>query len=90
MVKELVKDKATFEKDEKMRTASLTEEGGERVEEALREAGILEEGDLYDALNVTIVHHVNQSVRAHVLFTRTSTTSSATTRSSSSTSSPAA
>ena len=70
VVKELVKDKTSFDKDEKLRTASLTEEGSERVEEALREAGILEEGALYDAINVSIVHHVNQSLRAHVLFTR--------------------
>src|SRR5919202_1440230 len=70
VVKELVRDKANYDKDEKMRTASLTEEGSERVEEALREAGILEEGALYDAINVTIVHHVNQSLRAHVLFTK--------------------
>ncbi|MBY0329429.1 MAG: preprotein translocase subunit SecA [Acetobacteraceae bacterium] len=70
VVRELVKDKASYDKDEKMRTASLTEEGAEQVEERLREAGILEEGGMYDALNVTIVHHVNQSLRAHVLFTR--------------------
>jgi preprotein translocase subunit SecA len=70
VVKALVRDKATYEKDEKLRTAALTEEGSEQVEEALREAGILEEGALYDALNVTIVHHVNQSLRAHALFTR--------------------
>ncbi len=70
VVKEVVQDKTSFEKDEKLRTASLTEEGSERAEAALREAGILEEGALYDALNVTIVHHLNQSLRAHALFAR--------------------
>src|SRR5919202_139836 len=40
------------------------------VEEMLREAGLLTEGDLYDFHNVTLVHHVNQSLRAHTLFQR--------------------
>ncbi|RAI55339.1 preprotein translocase subunit SecA [Roseicella frigidaeris] len=70
VVKVLVADKATYDKDEKQRTANLTEEGSERVEEALRQAGLLEEGNLYDFHNVTLVHHVNQSLRAHVLFAR--------------------
>ncbi|GJD33873.1 preprotein translocase subunit SecA [Methylobacterium aerolatum] len=59
-----------YDLDEKQRTVSLTEEGNEFIEEALREAGILKEGDLYDAQNVTIVHHVNQALRANTLFTR--------------------
>jgi preprotein translocase subunit SecA len=67
---ELVRDKEVYEKDEKMRTASLTEHGQEVLEQALREAGLLTEGDLYDIGNVTLVHHANQSLRAHVLFTR--------------------
>jgi preprotein translocase subunit SecA len=70
VVKRLVEDKSAFEKDEKQRTASLTEEGSDRVEEMLREAKLLEEGNLYDFHNVTLVHHVNQSLRAHVLFAR--------------------
>ena len=70
VVKTLVDDKTTFDKDEKQRTANLTEHGTERVEAALREAGLLEEGNLYDFHNVTLVHHVQQSLRAHVLFTR--------------------
>ncbi|MBV1799220.1 preprotein translocase subunit SecA [Siccirubricoccus sp. G192] len=70
VVKLLVQDKATYDKDEKQRTASLTEEGSEAVEQRLREAGLLQEGALYDFHNVTLVHHVNQSLRAHVLFTR--------------------
>jgi preprotein translocase subunit SecA len=70
VVKEIVKDSAHYEKDEKLRTASLTEAGSEAVEAALRAAGVLTEGALYDIENVTIVHHVNQSVRAQVLFTR--------------------
>ena len=40
-----------YDLDEKQRTVSLTEEGNEFIEEALREAGLLKEGDLYDAHN---------------------------------------
>lgn len=61
---------ADYEVDEKQRTVALTEAGNEHIEELLREAGLLTEGDLYDAHNVTLVHHVNQALRAHALFTR--------------------
>jgi len=70
VMKELVKDKETFEKDEKQRAVSLTELGGERVEELLRQFGLLTEGNMYDTENVSLVHHVNQALRAHTLFTR--------------------
>jgi preprotein translocase subunit SecA len=70
VMKELVKDTSIYEKDEKFRTVHLNEEGTERLEAALREAGLLTEGGLYDIGNVTLVHHANQSLRAHVLFTR--------------------
>jgi preprotein translocase subunit SecA len=70
VVKELVKDADTYEKDEKFRTVALTEPGSERVEDMLREAGVLTEGNLYDIFNVSVVHHVQQSLRAHTLFTR--------------------
>src|SRR4051812_14661302 len=62
--------KEDYDLDEKQRSVSLTEAGNEKVEELLREAGLLKEGDLYDAGNVTLVHHVNQALRAHKLFTR--------------------
>ncbi|PZW44845.1 protein translocase subunit secA [Humitalea rosea] len=70
VVAELAKDPTHYDKDEKQKTVSLTEEGTETVETMLREAAILEEGGLYDTPNVTLVHHVNQSLRAHTLFTR--------------------
>lgn len=70
VVKELVKDPSTYEKDEKFRTVTMTEPGSERVEDLLREAGVLTEGNLYDIFNVSLVHHVHQSLRAHTLFTR--------------------
>jgi preprotein translocase subunit SecA len=70
VVAELVKDPDTYDKDEKFRTVSLTEPGSERVEDMLREAGIITEGNLYDIFNVSVVHHVQQSLRAHTLFAR--------------------
>lgn len=62
--------KGDYEVDEKQRTVSLSEAGNEHMDQLLREAGLLKEGDLYDAVNVTIVHHVNQALRAHALFQR--------------------
>jgi len=70
IMKELVKDTSTYEKEEKHRTVFLTEPGSERVEEMLREAGVLTEGNLYDIFNVSVVHHVQQSLRAHTLYAR--------------------
>ena len=59
-----------FEKDEKQRTVTLTEAGVEKVEAMLRECGLMESGTLYDIHNISFVHHVNQSLRAHKLFSR--------------------
>ncbi len=70
VVRVLVEDPETYEKDEKFRTATLTEEGSQRVEDMLKEAGILTEGSLYDVFNISILHHAQQSLRAHVLFHR--------------------
>src|SRR5437762_7249454 len=57
-----------YEKDEKQRTVTLTEAGQEKMERLLREAGLLSSGTLYDIQNVSLVHHVNQALRAHKLF----------------------
>ena len=59
-----------FELDEKQRTVNLTEAGNEHIEELLAGIGLLDEGSLYDAANVTIVHHVQQALKAHTLFQR--------------------
>jgi preprotein translocase subunit SecA len=59
-----------FEKDEKQRTVTLTEAGVEHIEQELMKAGLLVEGTLYDIHNVSLVHHVNQALRAHKIFTR--------------------
>ena len=64
-------DKEDFELDEKQRTVNLTEAGNEHAEALLREIGVMkEEGSLYEAGNATLVHHVNQALRAHKLFQR--------------------
>jgi preprotein translocase subunit SecA len=59
-----------YEKDEKARSVTLTEAGNESLEQLLRAAGMMETGNLYDLQNVTLVHHANQALRAHHLFTR--------------------
>ncbi|MBI1239991.1 MAG: preprotein translocase subunit SecA [Alphaproteobacteria bacterium] len=59
-----------FDLDEKQRSVHLTEEGNERMEELLQEAGMLQEGTLYDINNISLVHHVNQALKAHTLFQR--------------------
>lgn len=59
-----------FEKDEKTKTVNFTEAGVERVEALLIEEGLLTSGGLYDAQNISLVHHVNQALRAHKLFSR--------------------
>ena len=63
-------DKADYEVDEKQRTVSFTEAGIEKIEGMLREADLLKGGKLYDVENVSVVHHVNQALRAHKLFQR--------------------
>ena len=54
----------------RQRPVTLTEEGNEHIERLLKEAGLLKGDSLYDTENVTIVHHVNQALRAHKLFQR--------------------
>jgi len=59
-----------YEKDEKARSVAFTEAGTEKIENMTREAGLLEEGTLYDIQNVSLVHHANQALRAHTMFQR--------------------
>jgi preprotein translocase subunit SecA len=59
-----------YDIDEKQRSVSLTEAGNEHVEALLRGAELMKEGFLYEAGNATLVHHVNQALRAHKLFQR--------------------
>ena len=59
-----------YELDEKQRQVSFTEEGTEKLEGLLRDAGHLQGESLYDIENVAIVHHVNNALKAHTLFQR--------------------
>jgi preprotein translocase subunit SecA len=63
-------EKTDYEVDEKQRTVTLTEAGMERLEQWLRDNGLLKSDSLYDVENVSVVHHVNQAMRAHKLFAR--------------------
>jgi preprotein translocase subunit SecA len=63
-------EKDDFEVDEKQRTVTLTEKGMTRTEQLLRDAGQLKAESLYDVENVSVVHHINQALRAHKLFQR--------------------
>jgi preprotein translocase subunit SecA len=57
-----------YEKDEKQNNVTLTEAGVERVEELLRHSELLTSPSLYDLQNISLVHHVNQALKAHTLF----------------------
>lgn len=59
-----------YEKDEKQRSVMLTEQGAATIERLLEESGLLKGGSLYDLHNISLMHHVNQALRAHTLFTR--------------------
>lgn len=58
-----------YEVDEKSRSISLTEEGMEHLEEILIKAELITGDNMYDFGNVAVVHHVNQALKAHKLFT---------------------
>ncbi|HKI60030.1 MAG TPA: preprotein translocase subunit SecA, partial [Mariprofundaceae bacterium] len=68
LIKQL--DPSAYEKDEKDKAVSYTEEGLEQVEKLFAEAGLLSEGTLYDPENVNLMHAATQSLRANTLFTR--------------------
>lgn len=66
----LLKPETDYQLDEKMRSVTLTEVGTETAENLVRKAGLIGEESLYDIKNVSIVHHLNQALKAHTLFTR--------------------
>ena len=59
-----------YDIDEKARTATFNEAGNEQIENILKDRGMLEGESLYDVENVTIVHHINQALKAHKIFYR--------------------
>ena len=59
---------ADYTIDEKHKSIILSDAGNEHVEQILRDLGILTEGGLYDAQNISLVHYVNQALRAHKMF----------------------
>jgi preprotein translocase subunit SecA len=61
---------ADYEVDEKQKQVAFTEVGQETIENLLREADLLKGDGLYDIENVTVVHHINQALKAHKLFLR--------------------
>ncbi|WP_349358417.1 preprotein translocase subunit SecA [Stappia sp.] len=63
-------DAGDFELDEKQRSATFTEAGNEKLETLLREADLLKGDGLYDVENVSVVHHLQQALKAHKLFQR--------------------
>ena len=59
-----------YEADEKQKTVTLTEDGVEWVERELETAGLLEGSNLYDIGNTMVVHHLDQALKANVMFKR--------------------
>ncbi|MFZ4606862.1 MAG: DEAD/DEAH box helicase, partial [Caulobacter sp.] len=72
VVKALITEENIYEHDEKQKQVLLTERGSERVEEILQDSGQLapDSAGLYDPVNISVVHHINQALRANVLYTK--------------------
>ncbi|MYL97164.1 preprotein translocase subunit SecA [Novosphingobium sp. FGD1] len=68
IVKQLVPE--DYEADEKTKNISLTEDGVEKAERMLEAAGLLEGSNLYDVENTQVVHHLDQALKAVVMFKR--------------------
>jgi len=68
IVKQIVAE--DYELDEKAKSVTLTEDGTERIERLLEDAGLLEGTNLYDFENTQVVHHLNQAMRANIVFKR--------------------
>jgi preprotein translocase subunit SecA len=68
IVKQLVPE--DYEADEKQKNITLTEDGVEKAERLLEAAGLLEGSNLYDIENTQVVHHLDQALKANVMFKR--------------------
>ena len=62
--------KEHYDTDEKDRSALLTEKGIDFIEDKLRKINLLKGANFYDPQNLSIVHHINQSLKANMLFTK--------------------
>ncbi|QZD92411.1 preprotein translocase subunit SecA [Qipengyuania xiapuensis] len=69
-IDEIVKDidPEWYEADEKTKNITWTEEGTDAIEERLKEAGLLETDNLYDVENTQVVHHLDQALKANIMF----------------------
>jgi preprotein translocase subunit SecA len=63
-------DEEDYDKDEKSRQINLTEDGTEKVERLLEDAGLIEGSNLYSPENTIVVHHLDQALKATVMFKR--------------------
>ena len=63
-------DKEHYDLDEKDRSALLTEKGIDFIEDKLRKANLLKGTNFYDPQNLSVVHHINQALRANMLFAK--------------------
>ncbi|WP_240956879.1 preprotein translocase subunit SecA [Pseudopontixanthobacter vadosimaris] len=63
-------DESYYEADEKTKNISWTEEGSEKVEELLAASGLLQTDNLYDVENTQVVHHMDQALKANIMFKR--------------------
>jgi preprotein translocase subunit SecA len=68
IVKDL--DPEWYEADEKTKNITWTEEGTDAIEQKLRDAGLLETDNLYDVENTQVVHHLDQALKANIMFKR--------------------
>ncbi len=68
MVQKLEED--DYDTDEKAKSVLLTEDGTEKAERLLEDAGLLEGSNLYDVVNTQVVHHLDQALKAHMMFKR--------------------
>ena len=72
VIRELIKDPDTYDHDEKQKQVILTEYGSEQIEEIVSKGGYLvpDSAGLYDPANISVVHHINQALRANTLYTK--------------------
>jgi len=63
-------EKMDYELDEKNRNVMLSEKGIDKIEKLSQTYGILKNNNFYDPQNINLVHHINQALKANLLFQR--------------------